>query len=222
MIFSVKNQELFHAIILTTGLLLMLVTNSFDWLPLSSLISFIILIYVNREVLLSFKPLGGYANWVTIFRLILLLLLCFYQHNFSFFWMGIIGLFILCLDGLDGYLARRFNQTSDFGGRLDGETDAYFVLQFSCLLYINEVFEWWVLWPGILRYFYVLTSNILWKTLKPEPVSYLRKTIAVVIMSALLTPFVFGTYYTFPIVILATIMVTGSFFISYRFQFLNN
>ncbi len=222
MLFSIIRQELNHSMLIVMGVLLMLVTNNFIWLPSLATVTFIVLLYINRQVLLSFSPIGGYANWVTIFRLTVLLLLGFFYATFDELWLGMVGLGVLCLDGLDGYLARKFNQTSDFGGRLDGETDAYFVLQFACLLFYLDVYEWWILWPGLLRYFYVFTSQLIWKSLLQEPASYFRKTIAVVIMSALLLPFVLGATYSLPVIIVAVIAVTISFAVSFAFQIRNN
>ncbi len=46
-------------------------------------------------------------------------------------WFGILGL----TDALDGFLARRWNQTSEFGSRLDGLADLLFYPSGAALLY---------------------------------------------------------------------------------------
>lgn len=220
--YSLKQQEIHHAILLSAGTILFVFTDQMYWLLVLASVSFLILLYANHLAILSIKPVGGYANWVTLFRLGLLLAVGYWNQNLDTNWIGGLGILILSLDGIDGFLARKFNQTSEFGGRLDGETDAYFVLQYACILHHYDFFEWWILWPGVLRYGYVLISYIIWKTLKPEPVSYIRKTIAVIIMAALLSPFLIGSEISGSIVIVAIIAVTFSFGKSFLYQIKNH
>jgi phosphatidylglycerophosphate synthase len=60
------------------------------------------------------------------------------------------------LDGLDGWVARRFNQTSDFGARFDMESDSHTVLLLDLWLVAQAGFPVWVLIAGVLRYAFVL------------------------------------------------------------------
>ena len=46
-------------------------------------------------------------------------------------WLGLLGLAALLLDGLDGWWARRFGQTTTAGARFDMETDAALILVLS-------------------------------------------------------------------------------------------
>ena len=132
------------------------------------------------------------------------------------------AVFALALDGVDGFLARKFKTTSNFGATLDGESDAFFVLLFSLIIYTLDYVGAWILWVGMLRYIYVLVCYVVWQEVLEESVSYLRKTIAVVIMGAILTPFVLPDQYYDPILFVATIAITLSFVKSLIFQIKNH
>jgi phosphatidylglycerophosphate synthase len=70
-------------------------------------------------------------------------------------WAGVL-FGILCLDGLDGYLARRSGDASEFGAYFDMEVDAFIVLLACLELFQRERLGPWVLVGGALRYGYVL------------------------------------------------------------------
>ena len=60
------------------------------------------------------------------------LALCLFQENPFIRSMAII--IALATDGLDGYLARRFNQSTPLGTLLDPFTDKFFVILAGCIL----------------------------------------------------------------------------------------
>lgn len=62
----------------------------------------------------------------------------------------------LLLDVVDGWLARRTGQSSEFGARYDVETDALLVLTLSVLLFTRGIAGSWVIVAGLWRYLYVL------------------------------------------------------------------
>ncbi len=62
---------------------------------------------------------------------------------------------LVCTDLADGYVARRFGAT-DSGAKLDEETDAWFTLVLSVLLYRGAGYGPWVLSFGAIRYLFVL------------------------------------------------------------------
>jgi len=105
----------------------------------------------------------------------------------------VLGVAGLLLDGVDGWLARRSGTTSRFGARFDMETDALSVLVFTFLLLRAGQAGPWVLAIGLARYIYV-GVGWLWPPLARElPPSLRRKTICVVVVTALLialAPFV--------------------------------
>jgi phosphatidylglycerophosphate synthase len=104
--------------------------------------------------------------------------------------LGIAG---LLLDGIDGWLARRGGTASRFGARFDIETDALSILVFTLLLLRAGQAGLWVLAIGLARYIFV-GVGWLWPPLARElPPSLRRKTICVVVATALLValaPFV--------------------------------
>lgn len=62
------------------------------------------------------------ANFISIFRVIL----CFiavgmlFIHNTQIYWWAfVLTIIVIWMDGLDGYIARKFNETSKFGAVLD-------------------------------------------------------------------------------------------------------
>ena len=97
------------------------------------------------------------------------------------------GFLSLLLDGVDGWAARRSGFASAFGARFDLETDAFFVLALSALLYHSGQAGAWVLTAGLMRYTFV-AAGWLWPALAaPLPPSRRRKVICVVLILALLT-----------------------------------
>ena len=56
----------------------------------------------------------------------------------------------LVLDAVDGRVARRTGTTSAFGGRFDGEVDAFVILVLS--MAVAPVVGWWALGAGAARY----------------------------------------------------------------------
>jgi phosphatidylglycerophosphate synthase len=105
----------------------------------------------------------------------------------------VLGIAGLLLDGVDGWLARRAGTASRFGGRFDMETDALSVLVFTLLLLRSGQAGLWVLAIGLARYIFV-GVGWLWPPLARElPPSLRRKTICVVVVTAMLValaPFV--------------------------------
>lgn len=62
------------------------------------------------------------ANFVTIFRMILALIvvsLLFINNAAVYWWAFGLTIIVIWMDGLDGYIARKFNETSKFGAVLD-------------------------------------------------------------------------------------------------------
>ena len=58
----------------------------------------------------------------------------------------------LALDAVDGAVARRTGTASAFGGRFDGEVDAFMVLVLSVAA--APTAGWWVVWAGLARYLF--------------------------------------------------------------------
>lgn len=91
----------------------------------------------------------NYANLLSFFRLFSLpsIILCLQQSHLFYLWMGF-GLFLAsCLsDYLDGYIARRFHQTSDLGRFLDPLADKVLVLGLLGYFVVQKTLGGWHLW----------------------------------------------------------------------------
>ena len=124
-----------------------------------------------------------------------------------------LSLLSLALDGVDGWLARRFAQESAFGARFDMEMDAFLILALSAAVTMAGKAGIWVLAIGLMRYGFVLSQRF-WPRLRaPLPPSIRRKAVCVAQVAALvliLTP-VFPEAAGPPAAALALIALTCSF-----------
>jgi phosphatidylglycerophosphate synthase len=132
----------------------------------------------------------GLANHTTIVRAALVALLCGLvgEHGGAEVALSatVLAVGVTLLDGLDGWLARRFNTVSGFGARFDMETDAVFVAVLSLLAWQFGKVGAWVLLSGLMRYLFAIAA-MLWSRLRrPVPSTYRGKTIAVFQMIALI------------------------------------
>jgi len=105
--------------------------------------------------------------------------------------LGALG--TLALDGVDGWIARRFRLATPFGARFDMEVDALLVLTLAMVTLASGRAGTWVLAAGLLRYVFVAAGWI-WPVLSaPLPPSVWRKAACVFLGIALavaLMPFI--------------------------------
>jgi len=94
-------------------------------------------------------------------------------------------IFALALDGVDGWLARRFRQQSALGARFDMEVDAFLILLLSAAALLIGKAGVWVLLIGLMRYVFVLFQQFMPKLNAPLYPSFRRQAICVVQVSAL-------------------------------------
>ena len=160
----------------------------------------------------SLPLLIGYANWVTSLRLLLILVLSLSHQHLANSTLFLGFLLPTSLDGLDGYLARKFGHASSQGENMDMETDAFLVFILSFLLYTKGIADWWVLIPGGMRYFYRITISMFFDGEKHLLKKKGRSTIAVVFFISLLSGFVFPKGISFYLLTLATVLILFSFF----------
>ena len=98
---------------------------------------------------------------------------------------------VLVLDGIDGWLARRYSLHSPFGARFDMEVDAFFILILAILAAQSGKIGGWVLLSGLLRYGFVVLGYVLPWLNQPLPPRKRRQTLCVLQTAALalcLTP----------------------------------
>jgi phosphatidylglycerophosphate synthase len=107
------------------------------------------------------------ANLVTVARLAaLLVVLATSPHDGVL--VGVTAALVYALDGLDGWLARRLAEASEFGAHLDMETDSHVVLLLSVYLIAAGGFGLWVIGFGALRYVYVLARALAYGPDRPN------------------------------------------------------
>ena len=151
------------------------------------------------------------ANFVTSIRLLLLFGIFFTYALLSPFVIGLLALLILALDGLDGYLARRYQSSSVFGEYLDMETDAFYVLTLCTLLYQLDYLGVWILGIGLLRYGYFLILRNIKTAEQKEERAFLARLIAVVLMATLAACFILPPVVHQPAMVAASVLVLYSF-----------
>lgn len=159
--FDIKYQQwlLYNSLVIGTGILGFIIFNKILLLILLAVISFLFLIILCRH---RWTPtrVFGLANGITGLRLGGCLIFGT-MHTVGKDWMlGGVCFFLLVLDGLDGLVARKLGQTSEFGKYFDQEVDALFLLILVCVIYQKEYLGSWVLSMGLLRYFYVLLQYL--------------------------------------------------------------
>jgi phosphatidylglycerophosphate synthase len=167
------------------------------------------------------QPLGG-ANAVTFVRLLLiapLIALLAEPPSAALAWIAIaIAGFVLVLDGIDGWVARRFGTVSDFGARFDMETDALLILVLSALALHFDKAGAWILGAGLIRYAFVGAGKV-WPWMNAAlPASRRRQTVCVVQIVSLLVclaPIV-GRPWSSAVGALGLVVLTCSFFVDVR------
>jgi phosphatidylglycerophosphate synthase len=103
-----------------------------------------------------------------------------------------IGTVCVCLDGVDGKLARSRSEASRFGARFDVETDAATILVLSIAVAALGFTGWWVLAIGAMRYLYVAASWAMPALKIPVRVRLSGRVIAVVQAVAMLACLLLG------------------------------
>ncbi|MDR7255503.1 phosphatidylglycerophosphate synthase [Nocardioides sp. BE266] len=89
----------------------------------------------------------------------------------------------LVLDFVDGRVARRTGTASAFGGRIDGEADAFLILVLS--VFVARDAGVWVLAMGVVRYAYAVATWLLPWMQQQLPPRYWRKVVAAYVGIAL-------------------------------------
>jgi len=174
-------------------------------------ISFLYFLYIHVDLLKTYRPFAGYANWVTSVRLFAILLAGFFVKICTYPVFFVFLLMIILADALDGFLARRYGTSSTFGAYYDMETDAFFVYMIAYLLYQEGLAPFWVLWAGWLRYLAVLVEWALGIHGQPAPPNPFARSIAGFLFVALLLPWIWSNPISMSILMGAVIAVTFSF-----------
>lgn len=183
------------------------------WLPmlLVSIITFSWLIIAHAPTLRRLRPFGGYANWVTLARWGLLLLAGYKYQQWPDYILFLLFLIVIVSDGIDGYLARRYRQSTEVGALLDIETDALMSAILTGIHYQENVVGGWILLAGGLRYGYIWALYLLrWENNKGTNNPHAR-WIGAVFISVLMSPFAFPEWLSVPALITSSLLATFSF-----------
>ncbi len=171
--------------------------------------SFAALLWLGRS---SYSPRGrfGWANRVTALRVLLSLFLTASPALLTAHGAFAIVLGVLGLDLLDGWLARRYGDASPFGAHFDMEADALLVLVVTLRLWLGAGFASWVLFPGALRYAYVLAIWC-WPETREAPRSRLGRSAFAILMLGLLAGLVLPEPSRTICVLFGSLVVSASF-----------
>jgi phosphatidylglycerophosphate synthase len=135
-------------------------------------------------------PTFGAANAVTLARAVLVLLLIAslgVAATTAVGWLLVaLSLTAAALDGVDGALARRRGEHSDFGARFDMETDALLILVLAALAWQHGKAGVWILAAGLLRYAFVAASYASPWLAAALPASRRRQAVCVVQIATLI------------------------------------
>jgi phosphatidylglycerophosphate synthase len=132
----------------------------------------------------------GWANRITLGRAVIASALAgalAYPALFIEQAVAVIGLTLLALamDGIDGWLARRLDEASDFGAHFDMETDAVLILVLCAGLWLSGLAPAWVLLIGLMRPAFVVAGRLQpWLT-RPLPPRFRRKAVCAFEIAAL-------------------------------------
>ena len=174
-------------------------------------ISFLFYGLIHFHLLKTYKPFAGYANRVTLLRLILVIISGIFYENLADFVLFTIGISIFCLDGLDGFIARKLNQTSEFGAYFDMETDAFYVCVFTVILFEKGFAGYWILIPGFMRYFYGIFILLFGRKVKEEIRTKYGPLVAGIFFVSILSPFVVSPTLYSPVLIISSALLMLSF-----------
>lgn len=145
----------------------MLVATAFVvWLsypPLLAFVGALCFFFLVAQARGAWTPSGsfGLPNTVTTLRLVLTMAMLLAFAREPGWVLALAALVNLLLDVVDGWLARRSGQNSEFGARYDIEADALLVLAMTVLLYHRGLAGPWVILAGAWRYLYVLAPLLL-------------------------------------------------------------
>lgn len=176
-----------------------------------ALVSFIILLYMHRIFLAAFSPWGGPANLITLFRLLIVLTLPVLDIISGNITVLIAGILIVVLDGLDGFVARKTNNVTKLGARLDMETDALFILMLTFIHWVNDITGFWLVLAGIIKHLYILIIYLGGLVKYDNARTQIGPAIAFLLFIAVLFPLFTSDHIYMPVLIIAFILVMLSF-----------
>jgi len=212
---SINRWVVGHSFLTLAASSVVISMNTLMSLLVSGILSFSILILIGLKHL-SINRLVGPANLITASRLGAVLLVTGIAPNLSNSLILAMGLVLMLLDCLDGWLARRMNTASLWGEFFDKETDAYFLLVVCLAAFQRLLAGWEILVIGLLRYIFVISLLILKRKPKKEKRSLRAQNVFTIVMLLLLSLFSPFDFPRFAFVVLALFLVLFSFGSDFR------
>lgn len=207
-----------HAVLMLWGTAISWAAHTLWVLPFFGAGSFLLLILVARPRWTAAGAFGP-ANTITAFRLSGVLCLPLSFVAFDVMLVTAICFVLLGADGLDGWLARRRNQSSEFGEYFDKETDAFFLLILCMFAVLTQRLWSWILILGLLRYIFVVIIHLFRPHLLKERRTSRARTIYGLVMVAMLGSFLpYPTLYK-PLAMLASVSLVLSFTVDFYLGF---
>lgn len=173
--------------------------------------SFTIIWIIHFNVLKKFRPFAGFANWMTLARLLIVFFIGFQHDTLTDLKLLLLVIIAVSLDGLDGLIARKMEQASSFGAQFDMETDAFYVALMSVILVHEGYIGSWLLPVGFLRYIYGTLLLALQMHKKEQVRTRFARIIAGLFFIALPTPFLLPEQFYLPVIIVASGLIVLSF-----------
>lgn len=119
----------------------------------------------------------GPANRITLVRGAMVALLFALIGETPVPWLVVAVVSVaMALDGVDGWLARRYDVASAFGARFDMETDALLLLVLSILVWQYDKAGSWIVLAGAMRYLFVALGYLIPWLRQPLPPKRRRQT----------------------------------------------
>jgi phosphatidylglycerophosphate synthase len=212
---TLKIWNSYHGTLLVVSFFLFLATASLWPVVLLSTVSFSLLWMSHWRDIKHLKPVGGWANRVTLIRFLGLVVLATEYRKLTDSQLTGCLILLVILDGIDGYVARKMNQQTSFGAYFDMETDALYVCLVSCILLQSGSVGYWILIPAFMRYFYVVLVRVIKLHLVLEKPNPFGATIAVLMFSSLAFAFVLPE----KIGLFFLAVTTGLIFFSFVYSF---
>jgi phosphatidylglycerophosphate synthase len=153
---------------------------------LAALAAYIVLGILTVATLAAHRPLQrfGAANALTLARGAAIVTLAGFLAgpiDTTLAWVAsLLGFLCIALDGVDGWLARRFATVSAFGARFDMEVDAFLMLVLGLLVVASGTVGAWVLLIGAARYLFVAAGWLVPALRAPLPYNERRRAMCVV------------------------------------------
>ena len=214
-IFKIERWNNFHIILFSCLFILYIIFPLLLLFLIGGVFSFLYYWIVNINSLKTYHPFAGYANRATLVRMIFIIVAGIFYKSLPDIIIFLIGITIFCLDGLDGYLARRFKQVSEFGAYFDMETDAFYVSVFTVILFDKAFVGYWILIPGFMRYFYGSIILLIGRKSKDKIRTKFGPLIAGIFFVSILSPFVLSSAFYLPVLIISSVLLLLSFAYSF-------